>query len=158
MGSRPNRRGIRVFISSMMRPTALWILGLHEGEVAMCCKWAQIGDRALIDAIGTGDDATLRGLPKYLGEAHDRQCAGGDDVGEHLPGSDRRKPVDVANTQKRGLVRYRLHQGLHQHDIDHGGLIENRSQSSGLSSPRLKPSVYDRRQAPVNCPTTARVS
>jgi hypothetical protein len=42
-----------------------------------------------------------------------------------LAGPDRRKLVDVANDQKGGPVRHRLHEGLHQHDIDHGGLIDN---------------------------------
>ena len=48
-----------------------------------------------------------------------------DDVGQHLTGSDRRKLVDVANDQQRGLVRHRLHQRLHQHDVDHGGLVDD---------------------------------
>ena len=33
--------------------------------------------------------------------------------------------VDVANDQKSGLVRHCLHERLHQHDIDHGGLVDN---------------------------------
>jgi len=34
--------------------------------------------------------------------------------------------VDVANNQKGGLVRHRLHECLHQHDVDHGGLGDNK--------------------------------
>jgi hypothetical protein len=30
----------------------------------------------MIDAMGTGDDAALRGLTEYLGEAHHRHGAG----------------------------------------------------------------------------------
>ena len=41
------------------------------------------------------------------------------------PGSDRRKLVDVADDQQGGLVGYGLQQRLHQHDIDHGGLVDD---------------------------------
>ena len=37
----------------------------------------------------------------------------------------RGKLVDVADDQKGGPIRRRLHQRLHQHDIDHGGLVDN---------------------------------
>jgi hypothetical protein len=33
--------------------------------------------------------------------------------------------VDVAHDQQSGTVRHRLQQRLHQHDIDHRGLIDN---------------------------------
>src|SRR6266566_4201907 len=70
MGSRPNRLGIRFFTSSMMRHGGFGIVRLHEVEVAICAGRAEIGDRALVDAMGTGDDAALRGLPEHFGEAH----------------------------------------------------------------------------------------
>jgi hypothetical protein len=38
---------------------------------------------------------------------------------------DRRKLVDVPHDQKSGFVGHRLHEGLHQHDIDHGRLVDN---------------------------------
>jgi ABC transporter substrate binding protein len=60
----------RVFTSSMMRGTAGFrVVRLYEIEVAIGLGRAEIGDRALIDAMGTGDDAALHGLPKYLGES-----------------------------------------------------------------------------------------
>jgi hypothetical protein len=37
----------------------------------------------------------------------------------------RPKLVDVANKQEGGLVRHGLHERLHQHDIDHGGLVDD---------------------------------
>ena len=77
MGSRPNRLGIRVFTSSMMRADGGFrIVRLHEVEVALGSGRAEIGDRALIDAMGAGDDAALRGLPEHFGEAHHRHGAG----------------------------------------------------------------------------------
>src|SRR5207253_2317376 len=48
-----------------------------------------------------------------------------DDVGQHLARPDRRKLVDVANHQKGGVVGHRLHQRLHQRDVDHGGLVDD---------------------------------
>src|SRR6185312_5085929 len=44
---------------------------------------------------------------------------------QDLAGSNRGKLVDVANDQKGGLVGYCLHERLHQHDIDHRGLVDN---------------------------------
>ena len=75
--------------------------------------------------MGAGDDAALRGLPEHLGQAHHGHSAGCDDVGQHLPRPNRRKLVDVADDQQRGMVGHRLQQRLHQHDIDHGGLVDD---------------------------------
>ena len=38
---------------------------------------------------------------------------------------DRRQLVDIANDQESSLVRYRFHERLHQHDIDHGSLVDH---------------------------------
>ena len=75
--------------------------------------------------MGADDDAARGGLPENLGEAHDGHRAGGDDVGQHLSRSDRRQLVDVTHDQEGGIIRHRLHQRLHQHDIDHGGLVDD---------------------------------
>ena len=101
------------------------IVRLHEVEVAVAFGRAEIGHRALVDAVGAGDDPALRGLPEHLGQPHHRHRAGGDDVGQHLARPDRGQLVDVADDQQRGLVRHRLHQRLHQHDIDHRGLVDD---------------------------------
>ena len=72
-----------------------------------------------------GDDPALRGLAEYFGQAHHGNGAGGDDVGQHLTGSDGRQLVDVADNQQRRVVGDRLEQRLHQHDVDHGGLVDD---------------------------------
>ena len=54
--------------------------------------------------MGVGDDAALRGLPKYFGEAHHRHSAGRDHIRQHLAGTNGRKLVDVANKQEGGFV------------------------------------------------------
>ena len=41
------------------------------------------------------------------------------------PGPTEGKLVDVANDQEGGLVRHRLHERLHQHDIDHRGFVDH---------------------------------
>jgi hypothetical protein len=98
MGSRPNRLGILVLTSSMIRATAVsGSSHLHEIEVALSFGWIEIGNRALVDAMSAGDDATLGGLPEHLGEAHHRHGAGRDEVSQHLARPDRRKLVDVAD-------------------------------------------------------------
>ena len=48
-----------------------------------------------------------------------------DDVGQDLPGSDGRQLVDIADDEQRRTVRRRLHQRLHQHDVDHRGLVDH---------------------------------
>ena len=52
------------------------IVRLHEIEITLGCGRAKVGDRALVDAMGTGDDAALCGLPEHFGEAHHRHGAG----------------------------------------------------------------------------------
>ena len=54
----------------------LRIVRLHEVEVALGSGWAEIGDRALVDTMGTGDDAALCGQPEHFGEAHYRHGSG----------------------------------------------------------------------------------
>src|SRR5271163_5252703 len=44
---------------------------------------------------------------------------------KHLPRPDRRELVDIADDKQRGIVRCRLHQSLHQHDVDHRGLVDD---------------------------------
>ena len=48
-----------------------------------------------------------------------------DDVGQHLAGPNRGKLVDVANDQEGGPARQCFHERLHQHNIDHGSLVDN---------------------------------
>jgi hypothetical protein len=44
-------------------------VGLHEVEIAIRVR-AEIGNQALVDAVGADDDAALRGLPEHFGQAH----------------------------------------------------------------------------------------
>src|SRR5215475_653548 len=52
------------------------VVRLYKVEIAFGSGRAEIGDQALINTMGTGDDAALRGLPEYFGEAHHRYGAG----------------------------------------------------------------------------------
>jgi hypothetical protein len=40
------------------------VVRLYKVEIALSSGRAEVGDRALVDAMGAGDDAALRGLPK----------------------------------------------------------------------------------------------
>jgi hypothetical protein len=42
-----------------------------------------------------------------------------------LAEADRGKLVDIADAQQRGLVRHCSQEHLHQHDIDHGSLVDD---------------------------------
>ena len=49
-----------------------------------------------------------------------------------------------ADDQQGGMIRHRLHQRLHQHDVHHGvSSTTSRSQSSGWSLPRLNPPLFE---------------
>src|SRR5262249_35827370 len=69
------------------------IVRLHEIEVALGSRRAEIRHRALVDAMGTGDDPTLCGLPEYFGEPHHRHGTSWAGVGQHRPAPDRRKVI-----------------------------------------------------------------
>src|SRR5258707_3541295 len=103
----------------------LGLFDRHEVEIAFGSWRSEIGNSSLIDPMRIGDDAALRGLAKYLGETNNRQSTGCDDVRQHLSGADRWKLVDGADDQQRSAVRHRLQQRLHQHDVDHRGLVDN---------------------------------
>ena len=129
MGSRPKRRrdaGFDQFDDAHNR--GLGIISLNKIKVALGFGFAKVGYDALVDAVGIHDDLALGRLPEDFGEADHWHRAGWIDIGQHLAGPNRGKLVDVANDQNGGLVRHRLHERLHQHDIDHGGLSTNRSQ------------------------------
>src|SRR6476660_5159461 len=86
----------------------LRILHLHEIEVALGFGRIEIGNRALVDAMSAGDDATLGGLPEHPMSPTIKRAA---PSGTAL--------ISVMSTMEISS-------------------ITNRSQSSGLSSPRLK--------------------
>jgi hypothetical protein len=104
----------------------LGILGWNEVEVALARRRAQTGHRALIDAMGVDDDPARSGLPEHLRQSHYGHGARADDIGQHLSRSDGRHLVDIADDQQRRLVRDRFHERLHQHDIDHRGLVDHK--------------------------------
>ena len=101
------------------------IVRLHKVKVALGSGRAEFRHRALIDAMGIGDDLALGSLPEYLGEPHHWHRARRDDVGQHLARTDRRKLVDITNDQEGGLIWHCPQERLHQHDIDHRGLVDH---------------------------------
>ena len=80
---------------------------------------------ALVDPVGAGDDPALGRLTEHLRQPHDRHRLAGDQVGQDLARTNRGELVDVAHDQQRRAVGNRLHQRLHQHDVDHRGLVHN---------------------------------
>ena len=70
-------------------------------------------------------DLALGGLSEHLRQSNDRDGAAGDDVGKRLAWTDRGQLIDVADKEHGGSIVDRLHQGVHQDDIDHGGLVDD---------------------------------
>src|SRR5882672_4233677 len=103
----------------------LRLFRLDEVEIAIVSRRAEIGNYTLVDAVGGGDDATLRGLPEHLGQSHHWYGAGRDDIREHLPRSYGGKLVNIANDQESGGDRHGLDERLHQHDVHHGSFVDN---------------------------------
>ena len=64
-------------------------------------------------------------MPEHLGQSHYGHSARADNVGQDLPGPDGGQLVDVSDDQQRRLVGDRFHERLHQHDVDHRGLVDH---------------------------------
>ena len=87
-----------------------------------------------------------------VAEAHHRHGAGCNDIGQHLPGSDRGQLVDVANDQKGGSVGHRPHECLHQHVMIDGNdaILPNSEGDAAMaerSDEQAKPALTDYNQA-----------
>ena len=96
----------------------------------------------LIDAMGGGDNAALRGLPEHLGQSHHWYGTRRDYIREHLPRSHGGKLVDIANDQQSsGAGTAFMSACISMTSTMEASSITSRSQSRGLSSPRLNPPV-----------------
>jgi hypothetical protein len=62
---------------------------------------------------------TLGCLAKNLRQPDDRHRPRADDVGEHLPRTNRRQLVDVTDQDQRGVIRHRPQQRMHQRYVNH---------------------------------------
>jgi hypothetical protein len=81
--------------------------------------------QAPVDAMRVDDDPALGRLPEHFRQPHHRHGARGDDIGEHLAGTDGRQLVHVADKDQRRMVRHRLQESEHQWGIDHRGLVDD---------------------------------
>ena len=107
------------------RRGGLWIIGRNEIEVCLIVRFRQLGGLTGVDPMGVLHDLAFGGLPEHFGQSDDRDSAAGDDVGEHLAGTKGRQLINVANEQHGGSIVDRLHQGVHQDDVDHGRLVDD---------------------------------
>ena len=80
------------------------IRGIDEVEVAAFGP-GEIGHQPLVDPMRVDDDPALGGLAEDLGQAHDRYGTRGDDVRQHLPGTDRGQLIDITDEQQCCPVR-----------------------------------------------------
>ena len=60
-----------------------------------------------------GDDAAGGGVAKDFREARHRQAAALDQIGKHLPRSDRWQLIHIADEKQRGMIRQRLQHSRH---------------------------------------------
>ena len=100
------------------------LVGLYVEEVAGTAS-GKLGHLPGVDPVCVGDDPALRCLPENLRQAHDREGVAGDHVLEYLAGADRGQLVNVADQQQRSVAGQRLHRRVHQHDVDHAGLVDH---------------------------------
>ena len=88
MGSKPKRFGMRCLDQVHdQRNGRLGLCRVDEVEVALALGLCKIRHLALVDPVRGGDDPALGGLAEHLGQAHDRDGARLNDVGQHLAGS-----------------------------------------------------------------------
>jgi len=102
----------------------LGLAGLDEIEIGRLVALGSFRHLAATHAVGVNDDPARR-LPERLGQPGDRQRAGGDDVGENLPGADGGELVDVAGQEQSGVRRDRLDDREQQRRVDHARLVED---------------------------------
>ena len=101
------------------------ILRGHEVEVAVALSRVELRHLARVDPMRIDDDPALGRLPEHVGQAHDRDRTGADDVREHLAGANRGQLVNVADEQQGGMIGHGLQQRLHQQDIDHRAFVHH---------------------------------
>src|SRR4051812_28976200 len=143
-GSTPKRRGdacLHQFDDP--RHGGFGIIRLHKIEVAVARGPGEVGNGAPVDLVRAGDDPAVGGLAEDLGQTHDRNRAGSDDVGQDLTRPDGGELVDVADDQQRGMIG----DGLISACISRMSTMEvssttSKSHSSRLSVFRLKPPPF----------------
>ena len=97
---------------------------IHEIKVAALDS-DEVRHLALVNAVRIGDYPALGGLAEDLSQPHDRHGTRGDDVGQHLPRSDRWQLIDIPNEQQRRPGRQRAEHSAHERHIDHRGLVDD---------------------------------
>ena len=75
--------------------------------------------------MGVDDDPAGAGLAEDLGQAHHRHRPRADQVGEHLPGPDRRQLIDVADDRRRPVSGSAFSTDAHQRHVDHRRLVDD---------------------------------
>ena len=64
-------------------------------------------------------------LAEDLRKAHHRDGIARDDVSERLARAYRRQLIDIADEEQGGAAIDGFHQGMHQRDVDHRGLVDH---------------------------------
>ena len=73
---------------------------------------------------GVAHDGTVRGLAVHLRQGHDGHSAAGDDVSQHLARADAGQLIGVAHQHEAAAVGQGAQQLVHEHDVDHAGLVD----------------------------------
>jgi hypothetical protein len=71
------------------------------------------------------DDPALGRLAEHLGQPHDRHGTGGDDIRQHLPRTNRRQLIDIADEHQCRAVRQSAQQRPHQWHVNHRGFVDD---------------------------------
>jgi hypothetical protein len=94
-------------------------------EVSFGVGLTEVRNDTLVDAVRIHDDSAFGGLAEHLGQAHHRDGAARDHVGQHLAGADRWQLIDIADDEQGCLVRDRLEERMHQQHVHHRGFVDN---------------------------------
>src|SRR5450432_1540927 len=90
--------------------------------------------------MGADDDQTRGGLPEHLGEAHHRDGARADDVGQHLSRSNGGQLVNIADKSSAALSGVAFNRAcISMTSTIDASSSTRRSQSRGWSALRLNP-------------------
>ena len=116
--------GLRQSLADGLDDRRCGVLGtLRADELEARLAAVQVRHLAMVNRVRVADDRRTRRLAERPLEPRHRQRPALDQVGQHLPGSDRGQLVLVADQHQLHLVRQRLEQRAHERQVDHAGLV-----------------------------------
>ncbi len=105
--------------------SAFGFVCFHEVVIALAVGLLESRHLALVDAVRHGDDPALRRLPEHFREPDNWDGARSNEIGKHLPWSDGRQLIDIADDQEHRMPRHGFHKRMHKRHIDHRRFVDD---------------------------------